>query len=137
MTKKSILLFAFIAIIAITIISCGKTATEDTSNPSITISSPTEGQTFMQMTSTDSATVSVHITDEDLHAYSLVITKASGGDTLLYIPETHDEVNDLTVNKKFPLGVVLGTVAYKVTVTAEDHNGNEGEAKRNFSIEHM
>ena len=116
--------------------SCKK-ATTDTSEPSITISSPTEGQNLMQMTTTDSATLTVHITDQDLHSYSILIEKETGGDTLLYVPETHQEENDLHISEKFPLHVVSGTVLYVVTVDAEDHSSNEGEEQRNFTVTHM
>ena len=136
MTKKSILFFVCATIITTVFIGCNK-ATVDTTAPVITITSPTEGDSIMQMTSNDSSTVSVHITDEDLHAYSILITKTDGSDTLLYVPETHQEVNDLTVSKKFPLPVVVGKINYKIIVGAEDHSGNKGEATRNFSVKHM
>lgn len=137
MTKKSILFFACATIVTTVFIGCAK-AIVDTTDPIITITEPTSGADIMQMGSiADSATVSVHITDEDLHAYSILIAKADGSDTLLYVPETHQEVNHLTVTKKFPTHVVVGTVTYKITVSAEDHNGNKGEATRNFTVTHM
>lgn len=126
-----------IILLTITIMSCNKKATVDTTAPVITISSPTEGQDFMQMTATDSATVVANITDEDLHSYSILITQANGTDTLLYVPETHQEVNDLNISKKFPLHAVAGTISYKIKMNAEDHSSNEGEAERNFTVTHM
>ena len=128
----------FIAIIAILAALAGcKKAETDTTEPEITITAPTEGQDLMQMTTTDSSTVTAHITDQDLHSYSILITRTGGTDTLLYVPETHQEINDLTVSKKFPLHVVTGTVSYLITVNAEDHSGNEGEAQRLFTVTHM
>lgn len=129
--------FILTFLIAAAIIGCTKKAVEDKTAPSITITSPTEGQSFMQMTTTDSATFSVHITDVDLHSYKVLITKTDGTDTLFIQPETHQEINDLTVTKKFPLHVITGTVNYKAVVNAEDHSGNEAEAVRNFSVSHM
>lgn len=136
MTKKSSLFFTGTIIMIALFIGCTK-ATVDTTAPVINITAPTDGQEIMEM-GADSSTFSVHITDADLHAYSVLITNADvAGDTLLNIPEKHQEINDLTVTQKFPIHVVTGTVNYKAVVTAEDHNGNEGEATRNFKVKHM
>ncbi len=133
--QKTVIPF-LIVLIVFTISSCKK-ATEDITAPSITITSPTEAEEIMQMTANDSSTVTAIITDEDLHAFSLLIAKPDGSDTLLYIPESHQEVNSLNISEKFKLPVVAGTVDYRITIHAEDHNENDSTAVRNFKIKHM
>ncbi|MFN8236546.1 MAG: hypothetical protein U0T77_00125 [Chitinophagales bacterium] len=133
--QKTIIPF-LIALIAFNISSCKK-ATEDITPPSITITSPTEAEEIMQMTANDSSTVTAIITDEDLHAFSLLIAKPDGSDTLLYIPESHQEVNSLNISEKFKLPVVAGTVDYRITIHAEDHSENDSTAVRNFKIKNM
>lgn len=133
--RKTIIPF-LIALIAFGMSSCKK-AVEDITPPSITITSPAEAEEIMQMTANDSSTVTAVITDEDLHAYSLLIAKPDGSDTLLYIPESHQEVNTLNISEKFKLPVVVGTVDYRITIHAEDHSENDSTAVRNFKIKHM
>src|SRR5436853_7643838 len=115
----------FIAIISIISLLAGcKKATTDTTAPVITISTPTEGQDFMQMGSAvDSITINANISDADLHAYSIVVARTDGSDTLLYIPETHQEINNLSITKKFAYHVVTGTASYVITIDAQDHSG--------------
>ncbi len=125
-----------IALLAFNISGCKK-GVEDITPPSITISSPAENEEIMQMTANDSSTVTAIITDEDLHAYSLLIAKPDGSDTLLYIPESHQEVNTLNISEKFKLQEVTGTVDYRITIHAEDHSENDSTAIRNFKIKHM
>lgn len=127
--------FLFLTIGLLFAVSCKKNAS-DTTAPVITITAPAENDTILQVYATDSTTLSFRITDEDLHAFSVLITNAAGNDTLLEIPEEHQEVNDLTVSQKFQLPEVVGTVKFKVIINAEDHSGNVREAIRNFSIRH-
>ncbi len=131
--QKTTISFLIIAFAAFSILGCKKAA-EDITAPSITITAPTEDQDIIIASAPDSSTVTATITDEDLHSYSLVIEKSTGGDTLLYIPESHQEVNTLNISKKFGLPSIIGTVGYKITIHAEDHSGNDTTAIRNFTI---
>ncbi len=134
MKKIAILTLTFVVLFAI---SCKKESTNtDTIPPVITITAPAEDDTILQVYTTDSATLSFRITDEDLHAFSVLITNSAGNDTLLEMPEEHQEINDLSISQKFQLPVVVGTVKFKVIINAEDHSGNVREAIRNFSIRH-
>lgn len=124
MTKKLVL----IALFAIGAIACKKE--DDSENPVITIYTPTAGQEFE---SADSVTINFKAEDVDLHEVGFTITKTSDNSVLYNSPAAHTHDNPLVFNEKFKIVVPAHTDA-KLTVTAEDHNGNTASKSVNFHI---
>ena len=127
MTKK----LALIALLAIGAIACKKE--DDSENPVITIFTPTTNQEFE---SADSVTISFKAEDSDLHEVGFTITNTSDNAVLFDFPAEHTHDNPLVFNKNYKIVVASHTDA-KLTITAEDHNGNMSSKSVNFHIHPM
>lgn len=124
MIKKTV----FIALLALGAIACKKV--DDSENPVITIFTPTTNQEFE---SADSVTINFKVEDADLHEVGFTITKKSDNSVLYDLPAEHTHDNPLIVNEKIKIVVPSHTDA-KLTVTAEDHNGNKASKSVDFHI---
>lgn len=119
--KKIILL----TIVAISLATSCKKAETDSSNPVITISSPTEAQIF---NAADSVTIAFTATDEDFHGYEFTLTNTTLS-TVVDADDQHTHGN-VSFSKKYKLPAAN---SFTFEVVAEDHNGNESTKSVNFT----
>jgi len=119
--KKIILL----TIVAISIAVACKKAETDSSNPVITISSPTQGQAF---NAADSVTIAFTGTDDDFHGYDFTLTNNTTS-AAVDQDDQHTHGN-ISISKKYKLPAAS---SFTLEVNAEDHNGNESTKSVNFT----
>lgn len=99
----------------ITFVACKKE--KDTESPVVTITSPTQSETF---TAGDSILIAFTATDIDMHAYEFTVINTAN-DSVLFEGGEHTHGN-ATFSQKFKSPA--SATEMKLTVTAEDHNGN-------------
>ncbi len=99
----------------------------DEEDPVITITSPTNSQSF---TAGQMVNVVAAISDNDeLHMVHLhVINLATGDHAILF--EEHPDAKTYSLNKTF---TVQAGVTYDITIEADDHSGNTGQARMQVS----
>lgn len=126
---KSIKLLALLIIIVATI-ACKKT--EDVTQPSITINSPTTAQEF----NGDSVVINFTVNDEDIHEVGFTINRSTDDSLLYEYPMTHLHSNPYTYSQTLSIAVPSHTDAV-LTITAVDHNENESTSTVEFHIHPM
>ena len=106
----------FVTVCLIFLLSCKK---DDGSKPTVTITSPTNQQTF---TSGQTVNVTATVADDgELHSIMLMIMNKNGGTNVLHF-EDHVDVKSYNLNQSFT--VQPGGV-YSIEVSGEDHGGNK------------
>ena len=121
-TSKKLIL-AIVACATIITIACKKES--DANDPVVTVTSPTEGQSFANG---DSALVAFTITDADMHGYDFRIINTTNGDTL-FLADEHTHGN-ITFSQKYKLPSVATQM--RLILTGEDHNENTTTKTVNF-----
>lgn len=116
------LIFILTATIILSI-ACSKE--NDSENPVITITSPTEGS---MSGIGDSILIAFTITDADMHGYEIAVTNTANSAVIFEADEhTHGNV---TYSQKFKSPAAATQM--QLTVTGEDHNGNTSTKSVNF-----
>jgi hypothetical protein len=123
--KKSTLVFAAVALLlAVFVSSCSKKGNEA---PVVTITEPDNNATVAL---SDSLHIEGKMTDdESLHEAIIVVTNSTGGVVFQAVPTVHD-LKTYTFHYHFQ-PIVVGS--YKLSVTAEDHDGKSSTAERDFT----
>lgn len=104
-----------------------KKGEDDSVAPTINVLSPLEGNAYALA---DSLNIEAIIDDEDLHEFTVEVTRQSD-DVTVYSFKGHSHDRNYRLSKSTKI-VQAGT--YELDIEAEDHNGNETEVKYLFTI---
>lgn len=129
--KKVIFSAVLILAIASMLSSCKKDDTKDPGAPTVTITTPTEGQTVSGGTVSISAMATASA-DDDAHLLHEVSVKVTQGSTTVFeaVVSAHDESMHM-VDTTF---TTAATGAMVLTVEAENHVPQTGSKTVNFTV---
>ncbi|MCU7549565.1 Ig-like domain-containing protein [Chitinophagaceae bacterium LB-8] len=110
-----------LSLLILCIVSCSKNKDEEA--PVITISSPTNNQSFA---AGQTVNVSATVTDNvELHEVHLFVTNNATGHEVVHF-EQHADAKTLNIDKSF---TAQTGITYRIRVEADDHAGNGSEAQ--------
>ncbi|MGB1248592.1 MAG: DUF4625 domain-containing protein [Chitinophagales bacterium] len=130
------IIFILFAIISTLLISCDKDDNKDTTAPTITINSPTNG--IEGLMSGDTVNISISITDnDDVHESNAVLTHTHmGATTEVWTMGGHQHGNEVMIEGEYIIAVTAMHNDFVLEVTANDHSGNEATTSASFHV-HM
>jgi hypothetical protein len=126
--KKILSILTVLFIIAASLISCSKT--EDTEAPAINITSPVSNSVYAVG---DTVFIKVVVTENDeLHHIDAILQKDLS--TTVWLRSFHSHSKVFEINDAYIVQADDAGSSFRLTVTADDHSGNESEAYLDFEI---